>query len=129
VSAYSFVKRKESLVAQRVTVHMTDDVTGEVIEDGAGGTVSFAFDGTSYEIDLSDATAATFREAISDYVSAARKVSGSRGSRRGSSTSSTGRSSADELQRIREWAASNGYEVANRGRISGAVREAYAAAH
>lgn len=116
-------------MAQKVTVHMTDDLTGEVIEDGAGGTVSFFFDGSSYEIDLSEDTAAKFREAIGDYVSAARKVSGSRGSRRASSASSTGRSSADELQRIREWAAANGYEVANRGRISGAVREAYAAAH
>lgn len=115
-------------MAQKVTVHMTDDVTGEVIEDGAGGTITFAFDGTSYEIDLSDDTAAKFRAAISDYVSAARKVSGSRGSRRASSTSGTGRSSADELQRIRQWAAANGYEVAARGRISGAVREAYAAA-
>ena len=116
-------------MAQKVTVHMTDDVTGEVIEDGAGGTVTFAFDGTDYEIDLSDGTAAKFREAISDYVSAARKVSGSRGSRRASSPSSTGRSNSDELQRIREWAAANGHEVAARGRISAAVREAYAAAH
>lgn len=116
-------------MAQKVTVHMTDDVTGEVIEDGAGGTVFFSFDGTSYEIDLSEDTAAKFREAVSDYVSAARKVGGSRGGRRGSSGGSAGRSSADELQRIREWATANGYEVANRGRISGAVREAYAAAH
>lgn len=117
-------------MAQKVTVHMTDDVTGEVIADGAGGTFTFAFDGTAYEIDLSDDTMAKFREAIGDYVAAARKVSGaagSRGSRRGSS--SAVRSSADELQRIREWANANGYEVANRGRISGEVREAYAAAH
>ncbi|WP_396327787.1 Lsr2 family DNA-binding protein [Jatrophihabitans lederbergiae] len=30
---------------------------------------------------------------------------------------------------MREWATANGYEVSTRGRISGAVVEAYEAAH
>jgi hypothetical protein len=33
-----------------------------------------------------------------------------------------------ELAAIREWAGANGHEVSTRGRISQAVREAYAAA-
>ncbi|OAV84619.1 hypothetical protein PTTG_31153, partial [Puccinia triticina 1-1 BBBD Race 1] len=41
-------------------------------------TVEFAFDGSNYEIDLSNDNVDKFREAISDYVAAARKVSGRR---------------------------------------------------
>ncbi len=113
-------------MAQKVTTTLVDDLTGETIEDGAGKTVQFAFDGTAYEIDLTEDNAEKFRSALSDYIASARKV-GTR-SARGRSTSST-RSSADELAKIREWATANGHEVASRGRISQSVREAYAAAH
>jgi len=40
----------------------------------ADETVSFALDGTNYEIDLSDKNAKELRDAFSRYVSAARKV-------------------------------------------------------
>jgi hypothetical protein len=114
-------------MAQKVTTHLVDDLSGDVIEPGKGRTVQFAFDGSSYEIDLTEENADKLREAFSDYVAAARKVSGGRQARSGSS--SKGRSSADELAKIREWAAANGYEVAARGRISQQVRDAYAAAN
>lgn len=112
-------------MAQKVTTTLVDDLTGETIEDGAGKTIQFAFDGGAYEIDLTDDNAEKFRAALSDYVAAARKVGARSG--RGRITSTT-RSSADELAKIREWAAANGHEVAARGRISQSVREAYAAA-
>ncbi|OII18873.1 histone-like nucleoid-structuring protein Lsr2 [Curtobacterium sp. MCBA15_013] len=117
-------------MAQKVTTHLVDDLTGDIIETGKGRTVQFAFDGSSYEIDLTDDNADNLREAFSDYISAARKVSG-RGSRGTTSaaTSSKARSNPDELAKIREWAAANGHEVAARGRISQQVRDAYAAAN
>ena len=115
-------------MAQKVTTHLVDDLSGDVIEAGSGRTVQFAFDGSSYEIDLTEENAEQLREAFSDYVAAARKVSGRTGSRSASS-SPKGRSSADELAKIREWAGANGYEVAARGRISQQVRDAYDAAN
>lgn len=115
-------------MAQRVTTTLIDDLTEEVIPDGAGKTVQFAFDGSNYEIDLTNDNADAFREVLSDYIAAGRKV----GSGRGSSTTSTkssARTDPGELAKIREWAAQNGHEVSTRGRIAQSVRDAYDAAH
>lgn len=112
-------------MAQKVTTHLVDDLTGDTIEEG-GKTIQFSFDGNHYEIDLSDNNADALREAFSDYVAAARKVT----SRTGRvSAGSKPRSNPDELAKIREWAAANGHEVSSRGRISQSVRDAYDAAH
>ena len=116
-------------MAQKVTTHLVDDLTGDVIETGKGRTVQFAFDGSNYEIDLSDDNADSLREAFSDYIAAARKVSGRSTRAASSSAAPKGRSNPDELAKIREWAAANGHEVAARGRISQQVRDAYAAAN
>jgi hypothetical protein len=53
-------------------------LTGDTIDDGKGCTVTFGFDGAHYEFDLTDDNADALREAFSDYVAAARKVSGPR---------------------------------------------------
>ncbi len=115
-------------MAQKVTTHLVDDLTGDTIDEGKGRTVSFSFDGNHYEIDLSDDNADALREAFSDYIAAARKVSGGRQSRN-SGGSAPKRGNADELAKIREWANANGHEVSSRGRISQSVRDAYDAAH
>ncbi|MFJ3321074.1 MULTISPECIES: Lsr2 family protein [unclassified Curtobacterium] len=114
-------------MAQKVTTHLVDDLTGDTIEEGKGRTVAFGFDGTHYEIDLTDDNADALREALSDYVAAARKVSGRSG--RTSAGNGPKRGNSEDLARIREWANANGHEVSSRGRISQAVRDAYDAAH
>jgi len=117
-------------MAQKVTVQLVDDLDDSPITAGEGRTVEFAFDGSNYEIDLSNDNVDKFREAISDYVAAARKVSGRRSGSSGSAPKSAPkRSNSEELAKIREWAKENGYEVSSRGRISTQVQEAYAAAH
>lgn len=113
-------------MAQRVTTHLVDDLTGDVIEPGDGRTVSFSFDGAEYEIDLTEKNAESLREALSDYIAAARNVSRTSRAR---TSSAAKRGNADDLAKIREWANSNGHEVSSRGRISQAVRDAYDAAH
>lgn len=123
VQAHRF--QLEETLAQKVTTHLVDDLTGDTIEEG-GKTIEFSFDGNHYEIDLSDQNAETLRGAFSDYVTAARKVT-SRGGR--ASVGHKPRSNPDELTKIREWATANGHEVSSRGRISQAVRDAYDAAH
>ncbi len=113
-------------MAQKVTTHLVDDLTGDTIESGAGRTVQFAFDGSSYEIDLTEENADKLRDALSDYIAAARKVSG-RATR--SAGPAKGRSNPDDLAKIRVWAMANGHQVAARGRISQEVRDAYDAAN
>jgi hypothetical protein len=114
-------------MAQKVTTHLVDDLTGDIIEDGKGRTVTFGFDGTNYEIDLTNDNADQLRDALSDYIAAARKT-GNR-TTRSSSGSAPKRGNPELLRKIREWAAANGHEVSSRGRISQAVRDAYDAAH
>jgi len=114
-------------MAQRVQVVMTDDVDG----GGADETVSFGLEGSGYEIDLSTANAGKLRDAFAPFVGAARRSgrpAGGRGrSGSGSSQPASRRGSGDNAA-IREWAKANGHAVSERGRISGQVRDAYAAA-
>ncbi|PZE39748.1 Lsr2 family protein [Curtobacterium sp. MCPF17_031] len=116
-------------MAQKVTVQLVDDLDDSPIAAGDGRTVEFAFDGSSYEIDLSNDNVDKFRDAISDYIAAARKTAGRRTGSTGKSPSAAKRGNSEELGKIREWAKENGYEVSSRGRISTQVQEAYAAAH
>lgn len=111
-------------MAQRVQVMLIDDV------DGGDGTetVTFALDGITYEIDLSDKNATAMRDAVAPWVGHARRVSGrSTGPARGTRKSSP--SSSLDSGAVRDWARSNGHKVSERGRISAAVMDAYAAAH
>lgn len=64
-------------MAQRVVVQKTDDIDGSQ----ANETVTFAVDGVTYEIDLSDAHAAALRAAVQPYAVAARRVGGGAGRR------------------------------------------------
>jgi hypothetical protein len=130
VEGISTPTRKEHAMAQKVTVQLVDDLDDSPITAGDGRTVEFAFDGSTYEIDLSNDNVDKFRDAISDYIAAARKVSGRRTSG-GTAAPKTApkRGNSEELAKVREWAKENGYEVSSRGRISTQVQEAYAAAH
>ncbi|WP_410374707.1 histone-like nucleoid-structuring protein Lsr2 [Curtobacterium flaccumfaciens] len=122
-------RKATSTMAQKVTTHLVDDLTGDTIEDGHGRTVTFGFgfDGAHYEIDLTDGNADALHKAFSDYVAAGRKVTGRSGRATASSTPKRGNS--EQLAKIREWANANGHDVSSRGRISQAVRDAYDAAH
>ena len=110
-------------MAQKVNIVLVDDLDGTEATE----TVSFGLDGTTYEIDLNDANAASLREALSGYVGHARKVAGGgRRARRSSGGSST---SSSNTKDVREWAKAQGMEVSERGRISADVQQAYDAAH
>ena len=93
------------------------------VRSGDGETVEFAVDGTSYAIDLSAKNAKALRATLQTYTSAGRKTSATGTRRR--RTQAVARPDRDQLQAIREWARAGGYEVAERGRISGAIVDAY----
>lgn len=104
-------------MAQRVQVVLEDDIDGSPATE----TMTFALDGVSYEIDLSEEHAAQFRDGVSQWVQAARRVGG----RRTTKQAKTG----DDNAMIRGWALDQGLPVSTRGRISQEVRDAYQAAH
>ena len=116
----------EEAMAQRTLVQLIDDLDGTPIESGQGRAVEFAFDGNSYVIDLSDEHIEGLRNALADYVAAARKAS-SRAA--GRSTGTAPRTPKEDLAAIRDWASKNGYTVSSRGRIAQEIRDAYDAAH
>lgn len=107
-------------MAKRTITVLQDDLDGS----DATETVSFAVDGVSYEIDLNDDNAARLRDDLAVWTAHATRVGGRR--RTGSSAASGAK---EDLDAIRSWARSNGHEVADRGRISAKVKEAYAKAH
>jgi hypothetical protein len=59
-------------MAQRVQVLLVDDIDG----GNAAETVSFALDGVSYEIDLSEANAQKLRDDLASWVGHARRAGG-----------------------------------------------------
>lgn len=101
---------------ERVVVELVDDIDGT----GNARTVSFAVDGTTYEIELNRKNEAKMMKALAPWVDAARKVPNSRSTRR--------RVKKQDNAAIRRWATENGIEVPVTGRIRREVVEQYEAA-
>jgi hypothetical protein len=113
-------------MARKVQVILSDDLDESLTADE---TVSFALDGTNYEIDLADKNAKAMREAFSRYISAARKVGRAGRAGGGRPRGSGGRMDREQAGAIRDWARKSGHQVSDRGRIPASVVEAYEAAH
>jgi hypothetical protein len=117
-------------MAKQVVTLLTDDLDG----GEADRTVEFGLDGVNYTIDLSEKNAGKLRKALEPYIAAGTRVGRGGLDRRGATrgragTPAGGRSSREQNQAIREWAAKNGYEVSERGRIPTSVVEAFEQAH
>ena len=110
-------------MAQKVHIVLEDDLDGSPADE----TVSFGLDGKSYEIDLNDKNAGKLRDALAQYVGAARSVGSAR--RAGRKSASSASTSGPSAREIRDWARSNGHDVPDRGRIPADVRSAYEAAN
>jgi hypothetical protein len=120
------LKRTIENMAQKVVI--TDDLDGS----GDATTVSFSFEGRSFEIDLSKKNRGELERALKPYVTAARRAGGHR--RRGRPISTgrkgrNGRANAPNPAVVREWAVKQRIPVSARGRISGDVLERYLSAH
>ena len=111
---------KGNPVAQKVQVLLVDDLDGGEADE----TVTFALDGKTYEIDLTDRQCGqapwpsrALREGRPPYrwpcfgAAVARRAPLSGGSQ--------------DTAQIRAWAKENGYEVNDRGRVPADIREAY----
>lgn len=112
-------------MAREVIEKLIDDLDGS----DATETVTFALDGTTYEIDLNKKNAAALRKALDQYVRAARTGRSASGRRKAAPASTRRRAQRDyDIAQLRKWAGSNGVEVPARGRIPQAVVEQYKAA-
>ena len=109
-------------MAQKVQVTLVDDIDGS----SASETVTFALDGVSYEIDLTDEHANALRESFAEWIGHARRAGGRKAPAKRGGPASAGRpSSASDAGKIRDWARENGFDDSERGRISAEIREAY----
>lgn len=105
---------------KKTIVEFIDDIDGTRIENGQGGTVTFALEGASYEIDLTAKNKKELLARLEPYIAKARKVGGS--TRRSQGTAGS------DAARIRAWAKENGHAVPDRGRIPLSIQDAYKAA-
>ena len=110
-------------MAQRTVVTVVCDLPHDGEVEGSES-VSFAFDGAAYEIDLCGAHSKELREKIGVFADHARR--GTTASRRRRGRAGPGRERSSE---IREWARQHGHKVSERGRIPGNIIAEYEAAH
>lgn len=132
-------------MAKTLIVQLTCDRCKAEKSDTVEGTetVSFAFDGYTYSLDLCKEHGEDFHNTIQGLMSAASdrtRLAGQRPRRAASGADSlpatesrTARRSPDDRDRLkatREWARKNGFpELGDRGRIPQAIAEAFEAAH
>ena len=108
-------------MAQKVVTELLDDIDGSQAHE----TVEFSYRGYSYEIDLNAKNIGKLDKALTPFIDHARRL-GRASSRQ--AKAAVVRVPSDAAA-VRAWAQSNGYEVPDRGRIPGAVRDAYEAAN
>lgn len=110
-------------MAKQVITVLTDDLDG----GDADRTIEFGLDGLSYAIDLSETNAGKLRKALDPYLAVASRIgrTGAHGRIASRAAATPARSNRDRNQAIREWAAKNGYEVSDRGRIPSSIVEAF----
>ncbi|MET0888190.1 MAG: Lsr2 family protein [Mycetocola sp.] len=101
-------------MATKTVVSVVDDIDGSEEAE----TVTFAYGGTTYEIDLARKNRDALDAVLSPFITVARSIGG--GSARRSRTRGEENPAA-----IRAWAAGNGIDVSARGRIPRAVLDQY----
>jgi hypothetical protein len=107
-------------MARTTVVELVDDLTGE--SGGGVARVTFALDGVDYEIDLAEDNASDLRDRLAEFIASAQRTGGRR---RTSPATSTVKRSPQQLAEVREWARGEGYEVADVGRVSQRILDAF----
>jgi hypothetical protein len=122
-------------VAKQVTIQFVDDIDGSNIDE-SGETIEFSVSGVDYVIDLKSKNATEFHRKLGYYIEHATRVGGRK--RKPSATAAAGQRTAtpaqtkrdpEQTRAIRQWAADEGYEIGDRGRIPAEIVDAFEAAH
>lgn len=108
-------------------VQLIDDIDGLP----ATTTIKFGVGGKNYIIDLSEANAAAFNQALAPYIEHARRARATKKkvSRKSRSSSEAARIKRQKTAEMRAWALDNGHTIAKRGQLSQDTIAAYEAAH
>ncbi|WP_026424263.1 histone-like nucleoid-structuring protein Lsr2 [Actinokineospora inagensis] len=112
-------------MAQKTVVELVDDLDGGLADE----TVAFAIDGVEFLIDLSRENAARLRDSLAQYVGHARRTDGRKSKNGTVARRFTGGGTRLDNQAIREWARSQGENIAERGRIPQALVTKFQEAH
>src|ERR1700730_619894 len=110
-------------MAQKTVVTVICDLPHDGEVEGSES-VSFAFDGTGYEIDLCGPHAKELREKVGAFADHARRATP--GGRRRKPRTGPRRERSSE---IRDWARQRGHKVSERGRIPAKIVQEYESAH
>lgn len=112
-------------MTRRTTIETVDDLDGGVADE----TVTFAFDGVTYELDLSAANAIKLRSTLQPYVAAGRRTSGRPAPRAmirpARKKPTTTRRDPEQTKAIRVWAQNHGYPISPRGKITDEIAAAF----
>ncbi len=103
---------------ERTSTIIPDDLTGVEL-GGDAATVTFAFEGAAYEIDLAPSAAADLREAFRPFIGAARQVG------RNSLGSALTSAPSNEQSAARTWLLEQGIDVSSLGRLSAELLARY----
>lgn len=129
-------ERPHLTVAKKLLTQLIDDIDGTVIDDESGASIEFSVNGVEYLLDLKAKNTNEFHRKIGYYIEHATRVGGRK--RKNSATSAASPAAPSgtgatrdpaQTRAIRQWAADNGYEISDRGRIPAAIEEAFTAAH
>jgi len=101
-------------MATKTVVSVVDDIDGSESAE----TVTFTYQGATYEIDLARKNREALAAALSPFIEAARSTSRG-GARRSKSPVE------EDAAAVRAWAAENGIQVSARGRVPRSVRDQY----
>ncbi|WP_037140557.1 histone-like nucleoid-structuring protein Lsr2 [Rhodococcoides fascians] len=124
-------------MARQTYVQLVDDIDGSVIDDEAGEAIEFSVSGVDYVIDLKAKNATEFHRKLDYYIEHATRVGGrKRKPAIGAPTTPASspekapvKRDPEQTRAIRQWAADEGYEISDRGRIPAEIVEAFEAAH
>ncbi|MHB9858356.1 histone-like nucleoid-structuring protein Lsr2 [Streptomyces sp. YIM S03343] len=110
-------------MVQKIVTVYSDDLTGT--ESDEVSTHRFSLNGIEYEIDLTPESYDKLDAALRPFIETGRKM----GRTKVTGRVHRGAAAGPSAEEVRAWARENGYEVNDRGRVPGEIREAFEAAH
>lgn len=122
-------------IQTKTVVSYTDDLTGAEVNESDITRHTFALDGKSYEIWLTEKSFAKMREAFREFSEAGAEsssrtqVGSTRRARRSTEEVEAEKAQkaahSEYLNKVRSWAGKNGISVGEKGRIAQTVLDAY----
>lgn len=112
-------------MAKEIFYKIVSDLSKDILEEGDAQTVQLGWQGSTYELDLSNSEATELSRLIEKYTSVGRKVTRSAKA----SATPAPKGNKEYLAKVRAWAEENDFPVSARGRIKQTTLDAFDAAN